>query len=105
MRAGKWSNNIHRPISANKTFSKKVEFFLCNKRKIAVKPTIHRNSAVSKLYLENVKITDHKYRFWILKITEFLADIGYLVKLLNNDEASFSTKNFKNITLRAEVWS
>ena len=27
---------------------KKVEFFLCNKHKIALKPTIHQNSAASK---------------------------------------------------------
>ena len=37
-----------------------------------------------KHYWENFKITDNKYRFWILKITAFLADIGYLVKLLSN---------------------
>ena len=37
-----------------------------------------------KHYLENFKITDYKYQFWILKITAFLADIGYLVKLLSN---------------------
>ena len=28
-----------------------MEFFLCNKRKIAVKPTIHQKSAVSKALL------------------------------------------------------
>ena len=33
-----------------------------------------------KHYWENFKITDHKYRFWILRIIEFLADKGYLVK-------------------------
>ena len=32
---------------------------LCNKRKIADKSTIHYNSAVSKQYWENFKITDH----------------------------------------------
>ena len=37
-----------------------------------------------KHYWENYEITDHKYRFWILKIPVFLADIGYLVKLLSN---------------------
>ena len=35
-----------------------------------------------KHYWESFKITDHKYRFSILKIIAFLADIGYLVKLL-----------------------
>ena len=29
-------------------------------------------------------MTDHKYQFSVLKITVFLADIGYLVKLLSN---------------------
>ena len=33
---------------------------------------------------ENFKITDHKYRVCILKITVFLADIGSLVKLISN---------------------
>ena len=28
-----------------------MEFFLCNKREIAVKPTMHPNSAVSKEFL------------------------------------------------------
>ena len=44
-----------------------MEFFVCNKNKIAVKPIIYHNSA------ENFKITDHKYQFWILKIIAFLA--------------------------------
>ena len=36
----------------NKNYGlKEVEFFLCNKRKIAVKPTIHQNSVVSKTFL------------------------------------------------------
>ena len=38
----------------------KKELFLCNERKITVKPTMHQNSAVSKAFF---KITDHKYRF------------------------------------------
>ena len=59
-----------------------MEFFLFNKRKIAVKPTTHHNSAFSKVLLEDIEITDHKYRFCILKIIAFLADIAYLVKLL-----------------------
>ena len=33
------------------TDQRKVEFFLCNKRKTAVKPTIHQNSVVSKALL------------------------------------------------------
>ena len=46
---------------------------------------MHQNSAVSKALLgENFKISDHKYWFWILKIIAFLADVGYLVKPLNN---------------------
>ena len=40
------------PLSRSKTIktadSRRVKFFLCNKRKIAVKPTIHQNSHVSK---------------------------------------------------------
>ena len=40
-----------------------MEFFLCNKRKIAVKPTVYQNSAVSRGLLENFKITDHKFQF------------------------------------------
>ena len=30
-----------------------------------------------KYFWENFKITDHKYRFWILKITLSLADKDY----------------------------
>ena len=30
---------------------------------MAIKPTIHQNSAVSEDYLENCKTTDHKFRF------------------------------------------
>ena len=40
------------PLSRSKTIkttdSRRVKFFLCNKHKIAVKPTIHQNSHVSK---------------------------------------------------------
>ena len=50
---------------------------------MAVKLTIHQNSAVPK-HWENFKITDHKYQFLVLKIIVFLADIGYLMKLLSN---------------------
>ena len=35
-------------------------------------------------YWENFKITDHEYQFSALKIIAFLANIGYLVKLLSN---------------------
>ena len=39
-------------ISNNKNYIlKKKGVFLCNKRKIAVKPTVHQNSAVSKALL------------------------------------------------------
>ena len=39
-------------LSNNKNYRlKKSGVFLCNKRKIAVKPTIHQNSAVSKALL------------------------------------------------------
>ena len=75
-----------------------MEFFLCNKRKLAVKPTIHQNSALSKALLGNIKITDHKYRFWILKIIVFLEDIRYLVKLLDNHWASLSSGYLENIS-------
>ena len=33
---------------------------------------------------EHIKITDHTYRFWILKITVFFRYKGYLVKLLSS---------------------
>ena len=39
-----------------------MEVFLCNKRKIAVTPTINQNSAVPKAFkIKNFKIADHKY--------------------------------------------
>ena len=56
-----------------------MEAFLCNKCKIAVTPTMQHNS-IQKHYWENFKITDHKYRVCILKITVFLADIGQTTK-------------------------
>ena len=55
-----------------------MEVFLCNKRKIAVKPTLPKIQLSQKRFWENIIITDHKYRFWILKITVFLPDMGYL---------------------------
>ena len=44
-------SQIAKQLSGLNLFSlsnNKVEFFLCNKRKIAVKPTINQNLAVSK---------------------------------------------------------
>ena len=56
-------------LSNNKNYRyRKLEFFLCNKRKIVVKLITHQNSAVSKALLGNFKISDHKYWFWILQI-------------------------------------
>ena len=49
-------------LSNNKNYRyRKLEFFLCNKRKIVVILIIHQNSGVSKALLENFKISDHKY--------------------------------------------
>ena len=40
-------------ISNNKNYRKrKIEFFVCNKRKIVLKQTMHQNSAVSKALLK-----------------------------------------------------
>ena len=40
-----------------------MEFFFCDKRKIAATQKIHPNSAVSKVSLgKHFKITGHKYR-------------------------------------------
>ena len=73
------------PVSNNINYRlKKSGLFLCNKRKIAVKPTIHQNLAVSKAFWENFKVPDHKYQFQILRMITFLPDIVYLVKLLSN---------------------
>ena len=55
---------------------------------------MQQNPAVSKALLENVKITDHKYLFWILKIIAFLEDIDYMVKRLRNHHATLSPENF-----------
>ena len=52
---------------------------LCNKRKIAVKPTIHQNSSVSKALLgimREITILNRENCF------PSRADIGYLIKLL-----------------------
>ena len=51
-------------ISNNNNYRlKKSGGFFCNEFKIAIKSTIHQNSAVSKALLGNFKITDRKYRF------------------------------------------
>ena len=74
-----------------------MEFFLCNKRKIAVKPTIHQNSAVSKTFLG--KSLNPLIEMLILnpEITAFLAHIGYLLKILSNRSATLRLKNLENI--------
>ena len=72
-------------LSNNKNYRlKKVEFFLGNKRKTVVKPTIHKIQLPQKDYWENFKITEHKYRFWILKIIVTLTGTVYSLKLLSN---------------------
>ena len=45
-----------------------------------------------KHFWETFKNIDYKCWFWILKTTVFLADIGYLVKLISN----FEPKNLEN---------
>ena len=45
---------------------------------------MHQNSIALKASLESYKITAHKYRVLILKITVFTVYIGYFVKLLRN---------------------
>ena len=47
---------------------------------------------------EDFKINDHKYRFSILIIIVFLADIGYLIKLLSNHPATLSPENPQKIS-------
>ena len=49
-------------------------------------------------YWENLWITDHKYRSWILKTIVFLTNKGYSFKLLSNHEANLSPKNLENIS-------
>ena len=50
-------------ISGGDADKVKVEFFICNKRKIVVKPTMYQNSAVSNALLSRRKdiTSDHKY--------------------------------------------
>ena len=50
-----------------------------------------------KHYWEDFKISDHEYSFSVLKIIVFLADIGYLVKLLSNHPATLSLENLENV--------
>ena len=48
--------------------------------------------------LNGVKISDHKYWFWILQITAFPPNIGYLVKPLINHSATLNPQNLENIS-------
>ena len=48
-------------------------------------------------------MTDHKYRFWILKVIAFFAEKDYLFKLLRKHKATLSSKNLKNIS-KFEGW-
>ena len=50
---------------------------------------------------KNVKY--HKYWFWILNTALFLADIVFLVKLLNNHQGTLSPKILENIS-NFESW-
>ena len=52
----------------------KSGIFLCNRSKMAVKATVHQNSAISKALLGKFLNTDHKCQFWILKIIVFVTD-------------------------------
>ena len=89
-------------LSNNKNYRLKKSgfFFVCNRRK--VKYLLNRQYTKIPLpqehYWENIKISYHKYQFWILKITLFVADIGYLVKLPNNHEAALISENLENIS-------
>ena len=58
-------------------------FFLINVKQLLNRQCI-KIQLPQKHYWESFKITDQKYRFWILKITVFFMDIGYLIKLLSN---------------------
>ena len=42
------------PVLPSNNKITKMEFFLCNKRKIVLKPTMHQNSAVSEALLRKV---------------------------------------------------
>ena len=61
------------------TDKRKVEFLFCNKCKVAVKLTYTKIQLSQKHYWVNIKMIDHKYRFWILKILVLLADIDCLL--------------------------
>ena len=50
---------------------------------------------------ENAKITNHKYRSWILV---FLTEIGYLVKLLSNRQATLRPEKLENISNFRQFW-
>ena len=53
------------------------------KKAIAVTSTRHQNSSVSKIFFRKI-LRSLIVNIEILKITVFLADIDYLVKLLSN---------------------
>ena len=66
-----------------------MEFFLCNKRKIAVELTVRQSSAVPKAFWE---------KFWNYCILpRHLA--GYLVKLLSNHyQTTLSPENLESVS-------
>ena len=74
-----------------------MEFFFCNKHKIAGKPTIHPNSAVSKSFLGKFKITDYKYRSWILKLLYYF-ETRLLGQTTKQPLSYFEHQNLENIT-------
>ena len=57
-----------------------------------------------KHYWENFKTSDHKHRFWILKVTVFPVDIGYWLKLLSNLQATLNPKSLEDIS-NSQGWS
>ena len=74
------------PKRGNKTF--RLEKSVVFPSVINIKQLLNKQQTTTELsqkhYWENFKITDHKYRFLILKIIAFLIFIGYSVKLLSN---------------------
>ena len=98
---------MRKPLMENLIFwvlkLRKSGVFLCNKRQIAVKPTIHRNSAVWKALLAKFQNHCHKCWFWILKIIVFLTDIVCMVILLSKHKATLSNKNLEHIS-KFEGW-
>ena len=75
-----------------KSFSGEIKkHFIVFKALLVVKNCLRPESA------SLIRITVHKYRYWILKITLFPAGIGCLVKLLSNHKAILSPENLENI--------